>query len=333
MTDTGIYPTMTAEALEAHTVQMGAQHSSAGVNGVLVLDKPEGMTSHSLAARTKKLLGLKKVGHCGTLDPFATGVMVICVNQATRIADLLSLQDKLYRFSIRFGIETDTLDKTGQVVRTYNGSPIREEELLVALGKFSGPYRQQVPRYAAVKVQGRRLYELTRKGIEIELPVRDVAIHHLELLGYEWPEAHIQVHCSKGTYVRQLVSDIGTMLNCGAHVNELRRLASGPFEIAKAISLEELQKVAVNGTWETKLISMNEALAHLPKLLIEDERLLRNLYNGHLDPEWEANSRGQLAQKSEPVRLLAAKDQLVALWWPACRQTDGNKQRCLRVFK
>jgi len=333
MTDTGTHTTMTTEALEAHCIQLDTQPSAVGVNGVLVLDKPEGMTSFSLAALAKKLLGVKKVGHCGTLDPFATGVLVICVNQATRIADQLSLQDKLYRFSIRFGIETDTLDKTGQVVQTYNGPPIHEDGLLAALGKFSGPYRQQVPRYAAVKVQGKRLYELARKGIEVDLPVRDVVIHHLELLGYEWPEAQLEVHCSKGTYVRQLAADIGIMLSCGAHVNELRRLASGPFDIAKAISLEELKQAAKTGLWKTKLISMNDALAHLPELSIEDEGLLKNLYNGHLDPEWEASSRDQLAKKGGPVRLLATEDHLVALWWPEYRQNDGNIQRCLRVFK
>jgi len=323
---------MAGVTLEAHGIEIDKQPCPA-VNGVLVLDKPDGMTSFRLAALTKKLLGLEKTGHCGTLDPFATGVLVICVNQATRIADQLSLQDKLYRFSMRFGVETDTLDKTGRVVQTYNGPPIDEDELPVALDKFSGSYRQQVPRYAAVKVQGKRLYALARKGIEVHRPARDVDIHRLELLAYQWPEAQMEVHCSKGTYIRQLAADIGTLLKCGAHVNELRRLASGPFDIAKAISLEELEQAAKNGKWKTNLISMNDALAHLPEVLIQDETILKNLHNGHLDPEWKAGNRDQLAQTHGPVRLLTAENHLVALWWPECRQNEGNRQRMLRVFK
>ncbi|MDY0041593.1 MAG: tRNA pseudouridine(55) synthase TruB [Desulforhabdus sp.] len=333
MNNTGINSTTSRAPLEGCSVAFDKQPCPASDSGILILDKPEGMTSFKLTDRTRKLLNLTKAGHCGTLDPFATGVLVVCVNQATRIADQLSLQDKLYQFTMRFGLETDSLDKTGHMVRAYDGPPIGKGELLGALGTFVGRYGQLVPRYAAVKVRGKRLYELARRGIEVDRPTREVEVHSLELLDYRWPEAQIKVHCSKGTYIRQLAADIGRVLNCGAHVSELRRWASGPFDIATAIPLDELERMPQNGGWETKLISMNDALAHLPEVLIRDEMLLQNLYNGHLDPEWKTVSCNQLVSKRGPVRLVTAKKHLAALWWPECLQNEGSKQRTLRVFK
>lgn len=323
----------TPATLETHRVNAANPHCTGTPNGVLVVDKPEGMTSFSLVAKIRKRLRLKKAGHCGTLDPFATGVLVIGVNQATRIADQLSLQDKLYRFSIRFGIETDTLDKTGQIVRTYDGPAVPKDALLAALREFTGSCTQKVPRYAAVKVRGKRLYELARNGVEVDRPARQIVVHDLQLIHYEWPEAQLEVHCSKGTYVRQLAADIGRMLGCGGHVKDLRRLASGSFDIGNSVSLEELEQTAADGRWKTQLISMNDALAHLPEISIEDERVLKNLYNGHLDPEWETSRRGRFNQQSGPVRLLAGGDQLAALWWPQSGRAGHDTQRSLRVFK
>ena len=307
--------------------------SPSRVSGVLVLDKPENMTSFSVVSRVRKSLGVKKVGHCGTLDPFATGVLVICLNGATRISDQLSLQDKLYRFSAHFGLETDTLDRTGQVIHTYSGPFISEQELLETISGYVGPYHQNVPRYAAVKVQGKRLYDLTRKGIEVELPSREVFVHQLKLLGYTWPVAVMEVHCSKGTYVRQLAADIGRELGCGAHVTALRRLASGSFGIGEAISLEELQRVSkISAAWQAKVVSLSEALAHLPALMIEDQQILSGLANGHLDPAWQSGNRRHLSGNKTPVRLLASSGHLLALWWPECNDDSDPKGR-LRVFR
>jgi len=310
-----------------------SNHFSAVDGGILVLDKPEGITSFALVAKTKGLLGLKKVGHCGTLDPFATGVMILCINQATRISDQLSLQDKLYRFTIHFGKDTDTLDRTGRVVRSYDGPSVPKDELLQALIKFTGCYQQQVPRYAAVKVEGKRLYELSRKGIEVDLPQRKVTIHQLQLLSYHWPIAALKVHCSKGTYVRQLAADIGQALQCGAHVSELRRLASGDFNIAQAISLEDLKEAAKTGFWRTRLLSINEALAHLPAIVIDDPKSVKGIYNGRLEPEWELNNRTKIPDEKGPIRLLTQEGHLLALWWPESRLDASEKKRCLRVFK
>lgn len=302
-------------------------------SGILLLDKPEGMTSFALTAKVRKLLRLKKVGHCGTLDPFATGVMVLCLDQATRIADQLSLQDKLYQFTMRLGQETDTLDRTGRIVTSYDGAPVAEDDLVSVLPRFTGRVRQQVPRYAAVKVQGRRLYELTRKGVElIDLPAREVTIHKLQMLSFQWPRAELLVHCSKGTYVRQLAADIGAALGCGAHVKELRRLASGAFQIAQAISLEELRETAENHGWRSKLLPMSEALAHLPAITIDDPQVIEGIHHGRLDPQWEVTHRqGPLTQPG-PYRLVTGENRLLALWWPEQRRNAGDAKRSLRVF-
>jgi len=307
--------------------------SPATNSGILVLDKPTGMTSFSLVARTKKILGLKKVGHCGTLDPFATGVMILCLDQATRVADQLSLQDKLYQFTIHFGVETDTLDRTGQIVNTYDGPPVSRDDLSSVLTRFTGRLWQQVPRYAAVKVQGRRLYELSRKGIEVvNPPEKEVTIHDLKLLTFQWPEAELVVHCSKGTYVRQLAADLGRTLHCGAHVKELRRLASGAFEITQAISLEQLKEAVKNNLWRAKLLTMSEALAHLPAITIGDPYIIKGIHHGRLDCQWEFTHRQKMLTESGPCRLLTGEGRLLALWWPEQRQNAGENKRCLRVF-
>jgi tRNA pseudouridine55 synthase len=300
------------------------------VSGVVVLDKPEGRTSFSVVNEIKKLSNFWKVGHCGTLDPIATGVFLLCLNRATRIADQLLEQDKVYRFGIRFGFESDTLDRTGQIVRTYDGPAICESLLRQSLDRFHGAYEQQVPRYAAVKVQGRRLYAWSRKGIAIELPRRKVSIFSIGLASYDWPDATIEVHCSKGTYVRQLAADIGRDLQCGAHVTELRRLASGPFSIDRAISFDEFRTALLTNQWQEKLMGMNDALAHLPSVSIACRETMKRLQDGHLDPALEIHLRELFPRQTTPVRLVAASNnELIALWWP---HENGQKQRRLRVF-
>jgi len=305
----------------------------AQVNGVLILDKPPGMTSFSIVASVRKMLQIKKVGHCGTLDPFATGVLVVCINQATRIVDQLLSQDKVYRFTMHLGVETDTLDSTGQVVRTHACPEHLTKDLEDALQPFRGRYLQQVPRYAAVKVRGRRLYDWTRKGIEVTPPTREAHIYRLDILDRRWPEVILEVHCSKGTYVRQLAADIGKTLGIGAHVSKLRRLASGRFHLGRAVSLNELGEAKERGNWPGLLISMNEALADLPAVLIEEEAAGR-LRNGYLDAQWKAVHSGTFSDRGGPVRLVTSDGLLLALWWPeACTEAGGAEHsRSIRVF-
>ncbi len=299
-------------------------------SGILVLDKPEGMLSFALISKVKRTLGVKKVGHCGTLDPFATGVLVVCLNKATRIADQLLAQDKKYLCTMHLGVETDTLDRTGRITRTLD-RPASREELERVLGLYrGGPYMQRTPLYSARRVQGKRLHECARRGIAVELPEREVRILSLELLGYEWPEADLEVHCSKGTYIRQLAADIGEALGCGGHVSRLRRLSSGSFHIDSALSLEELVEAHRNGSWMEKVIPAAQALAHLPVFVIEDEEALRRLKNGQLAPAWESRL-GDISEEHEgPVRLVGRDKRLIALWWPRSGEDRGRQ---LRLFE
>lgn len=300
------------------------------MSGILVVDKPEERTSFSVVKEVQKLLRLTKVGHCGTLDPFATGVLVLCLNRATRIADQLLEQDKVYRFVIRLGFESDTLDRAGVIVPVYSGPPLAQEALQACVERFRGTCEQQVPRYAAVKVKGQRLYEWSRKGIAIPLPRRRVTIHSLSLLAFRWPEATLEVHCSKGTYVRQLAADIGQVLQCGAYVTELRRLVSGPFSITQAVSLETLRAALAKDCWQDRVIGMTEALAHLPLVAIADPHQIKRLQDGQIDPALEIELQQRFAGQAPPVRLAAAiNNELIALWWP---RENGQKQRQLRVF-
>lgn len=284
-------------------------------SGLLVIDKPEGTTSFGVVARIRSALALKKVGHCGTLDPFATGVLLICLNQATRISDHLIAMDKTYRFTVRFGEETDTLDGTGRVTATSDAPPPEEARVREVLADFLGEGTQRTPRFAAAKVGGKRLYELSRKGIEVDPPDREITVHRLELVSYRWPEAVFEVHCSKGTYVRQIGADIGSALGCGAHVTVLRRLTSGRFALGAAVELEPLLESIRAGQWRERLVSMHSALDHLPVAVVEG-RILERLLLGNLDPVWETEHRGLFAGVRGPVRLSTRDDVLIGLWWP-----------------
>ena len=299
------------------------------VCGLLAVDKPAGISSFFTAARVKKILGLRKTGHCGTLDPFATGVLMVCLNRATRASELLSDEDKVYRFTVVMGTETETGDGTGEVVSRYDGPEIPEADFLGVLDRFRGKFVQTVPKYAAVKVQGRRLYDLARKGVEVELPVREVHIRRLEPVWYRWPEACLEAHCSKGTYIRRLASDIGEALGCRAHVGELRRLSGGSFGLDRTITLAELAELAEKGTWTERLISLNEALGRFEEIRIGDEAMLRRLMKGTLDPQWESEHRERFPRNGGPVRLVSGDGRLIALWRP---HGEADGQRRLRLF-
>ncbi|MGC9194586.1 MAG: tRNA pseudouridine(55) synthase TruB [Syntrophobacteraceae bacterium] len=293
--------------------------------GVLILDKPEGITSAKAAARVKKLLKARKIGHTGTLDPFATGVLVLCLDEATRVSDQIVGLEKVYNAVIYFGMETDTQDRTGNVTgrsdRTFG-----QKELLDVLGTFSGVCVQTVPKFSAVRVGGRRLYELSRKGIEVELPEREICIYSIELQSFVWPEAVVEVRCSKGAYIRQLASDIGAKLGSGAHLSALRRTRVGPFTLERALKLEQdfCPTLAARS-----IISLNEALAHLPAAPMTDDRALGLLKNGQLDLEWEGKFRRIYGAGKNPVRIVTGTSRLAALWWP---DSEGGAARRLRVF-
>ena len=293
------------------------------------MDKPEGITSAKAAAQVKKLLRPRKIGHTGTLDPFATGVLILCINEATRAADQVMDLDKTYLATFRFGVETDTLDRTGEVVRVSD-SIFSEKDLLEAVDSFRGTCIQKAPRFSAVKVQGRRLYTLSRKGIEVDQPEREVCIHSIALHSFEWPEAVIEVSCSKGTYIRQLASDMGRKLGSGAHVQDLRRMSIGPFNVDQALKLDDIRSAQLG---DTRLISgiipLSEALSHLPFALVEEGLVMERLKHGQLDSEWEKREAGRFNRHDGAVRIVTASNKLAALWWPNAAAAGSRR---LRVF-
>jgi len=234
------------------------------VNGVLVVDKPAGITSQACVSRVKKILGVKKAGHTGTLDPMATGVLPICLGEATKIASYLAAGDKLYRATMVLGVETDTLDMEGEVIsqRTPFVTPSQVKEVMKGL---VGKIEQKPPYFSAVKYRGQPLYRWARRGVKVDVPSRQVEVYNIEIEHIDLPCVRFLISCSSGTYVRVLCADAGKMLGCGASLKELRRLKCGPFGEKEAVSLDE------TAGYEEKIFSLNEALVHLPAIEVSAE--------------------------------------------------------------
>jgi len=208
---------------------------------VLLVDKPSGITSHDAVDRLRWLTGQRRLGHAGTLDPLATGLLPLLLGEATKLSPWVTADDKEYLTTARLGVRTDTLDAEGETVDRTDVSPDLDQGAVDhALDKFRGTFEQQVPRYSAVKVEGKRLHELARAGEQVATPTRMVTIAELELTAFSLPELTLRVACSKGTYIRQLVSDLGDDLGCGAHVCSLRRLRVGQLLVSEAVALDTL---------------------------------------------------------------------------------------------
>jgi tRNA pseudouridine55 synthase len=232
------------------------------MHGVLVVDKPKGITSFDVVREVRRALGQKKVGHTGTLDPLATGVLPVCVGEATKVAQFITEGTKAYDATLKLGATTDTLDADGKVLVTRPVPPLDGATLEAALARFRGPQRQVPPMYSAVKVGGRRLYELARAGEAVERQARDVEVYELQLRDFSADEMKVSVRCSKGFFVRVLAAELGEALGCGAHLAALRRTLSGPFTLAQATPLAEVQ--AQGRAAAARLVPISEALAGLP---------------------------------------------------------------------
>lgn len=242
------------------------------LNGLLLLDKPEGISSHDLVSKLRKILGTKNIGHCGTLDPLATGLMVMLVGEATKISQFILEKDKSYEVELQLGVETDTYDITGTVV-SKNDSPVSDFDLQQKISLLSGDFDWPVPSYSAVKVNGERLYDLARSGQQIaSIPIKRMSFYDLQILSAKDSKATVRLSCSKGSFIRSWVHYLGKSVGVGATMLRLRRLRSEPFTLAAAQTLEQV--VAVG----PKLLDMEMALSAIPKKYIQglDEHLLRN---------------------------------------------------------
>jgi tRNA pseudouridine55 synthase len=291
-------------------------------SGVLVIDKPAGWTSHDVVAKLRGLTRIRQIGHSGTLDPMATGVLVLCLGKATRLLEYLTGQPKTYLAGITLGAATDTYDATGMVTTQHLIPEITPEDLENALDSFRGDIMQTPPAYSAIKRDGIPQYQRARRGEAVELAPRPVTIHELTVVSFDGAVIEARIGCSSGTYVRSIAHDLGQALGCGAHLSSLRRLAVGTFGIDQAVTLEQL----AGGDWRRWLLPPDCAVAHLARVDVTRDEAALLVYGQSLategvtgsDPVCTFDPTGRLvaivrynAQRRawQPVKVLATPDE------------------------
>ncbi|NMC14731.1 MAG: tRNA pseudouridine(55) synthase TruB [Chloroflexi bacterium] len=286
------------------------------VSGVLVVDKPIGLTSHDVVQIIRRGTGIRRAGHTGTLDPRASGVLVVLIGPAVRLSEYVSASDKRYQATIRLGSSTDTYDSEGTITGSHPVEGITEEQFNEVLQKFVGEIEQVPPPYSAVKVHGKKAYDFAREGEEIDLQPRKIHVYSLDILEWAPPEAVIDVYCSSGTYVRSLANDLGNQLGCGAHLIGLRRTKSGKFTLRDAVPLRRLQEAFVAGTWYKNLIPAAEALADWPMVELDGDQveLIRHGHRVPADPGMTGWARG-VSEQGDLVALLQV-DEETHEWQP-----------------
>lgn len=280
------------------------------MNGVIIINKTRGMTSHDVVLRLRRILREKRIGHTGTLDPMATGVLVLCIGAATRIARYLEAGDKEYRATLKLGVRTDTLDADGstQAVNAYT-APERQR-IENTINRFVGTILQAPPAFSAVKVNGIPSYQRAREGNPEPNKPRPVTIMSIELERYEDPFVTIKVRCGKGVYIRTLCSDIGDVLGMGAHVTELQRTRSGLFTLGECLTLEDVDSIVMQGKAAQALVTMSDALADFPGIVLNEDERRRVVHGNRIDmPPALACTSGQETK----VRLLGTEGELLAV--------------------
>jgi tRNA pseudouridine55 synthase len=260
------------------------------VTGIVLLDKPKGLSSNAALQRAKRLLNASKAGHTGSLDPLATGLLPVCFGAATKVSGLLLDASKEYRVTAEFGVATDTGDAEGQVIARSAAGPPATGDVDAAVAAFHGRIEQIPTMFSVLKQGGRRLYELARRGEEVERAPRPITIHSLTLEVWRWPQAEFRVACSKGTYVRTLVTDLAERLGLLAHVAALRRLGVGPFDGSGMVDLERLERDAADGpdALDRYLLPTDAALAGWPRAIVDDDgaRRLKQGQTVTAESEW-----------------------------------------------
>lgn len=299
---------------------MGRRRSGRDVHGILLLDKAQGVSSNKALQQVKALFNARKAGHTGTLDPLATGMLPVCLGEGTKISAYLLDSDKEYLAGARFGVTTDTADRDGSVLMKRDlPDGFDEKHLLQSMQVFKGEILQTPPMYSALKHQGKRLYELAREGKEVERKARKVSINELELVNLESDLATIRVRCSKGTYIRTLVEDIGEHLGCGAHIDSLRRLSVCPFDNTPLLTLEQLQGHMVPGAEPTILdrflLPIDSAINHLRAISLgaESARDFQHGRPAHADPAQATVEGAPITSVNDLLRLYDPAGQFLGI--------------------
>jgi len=278
------------------------------LDGAIVIDKPEGWTSHDVVAKARRILGTKKIGHLGTLDPIATGVLPLVVGRATRLAQFYTRSDKIYEGAIRFGWSTHTYDRAGEPTSEKTEPNVDPAALERALERFRGEFLQTPPPVSAKKVEGRRAYQLARESVAVELEPVPVEVYELTLLDLDGPLARVRAHCSGGTYLRSIAHDLGQALGCGAHLENLRRLSSGEFEIAQARTIAQLESLAADERLIDALVPSSQMLPGMASVFVDD-LVASQIRNGRNFPA--SPFRSQPA--SRYVKAVTRANELVAI--------------------
>ena len=295
------------------------------MDGILNINKATGMTSHDVVAKIRKILKQKRVGHAGTLDPAASGVLPICIGQGTRVAEYLSESGKAYQADIVFGVVTDTYDREGSIIRTADIADLTLTNIEETLHNFLGPQMQFPPRYSAIKIQGQPAYKRARAGEELSMAARPITITSLKILSWQPPTLTLAIECSKGTYIRSLAYDLGEQLHCGAHLAALIRTRSGPFLLSESITLEQLAIAASSGAIAEHLYPSDTALQNLPVLVLDAATVERVLHGNsfHYDQTPPSISSSNLARVYDTDNHFLA----IVAWHP-----DQNLWQPKKVF-
>jgi tRNA pseudouridine55 synthase len=286
---------------------VGKDNRGKNLDGILNINKPLNKTSFSIVAMVKRLSGERRVGHAGTLDPAATGVLPVCLGRGTRIVEFLVNATKTYYAQIELGVATDTYDSRGQITQRGDPSGINQPQLESAMESFRGSIQQTPPMYSAIKHHGQPLYELARAGINVERKTRPAKIHRLELISWQPPVVTVEVECGKGTYIRSLAHDLGQSLGCGAHLKSLVRTRCGLFDIKDAIPLAKLEEAFYRGYWQHFVYPIDIVVRHLSAIVVNDatEDIIRK--GGSLVLE-HGSSRGENGYPAQQIPALPSDE-------------------------
>lgn len=295
------------------------------LNGILIVDKPKDFTSHDVIGKMRGILKMRQIGHAGTLDPIATGVLIVLLGKATRASDYLMAEQKEYIAKLVLGKTTDTQDITGNVL-TESAVNVTEEQFIDAMNTFIGDIEQVPPMYSAIQIGGKRLYDLARKGIEVERKSRLINIADIELLSRRENEYEIKVVCSKGTYIRTLCHDIGEKLGCGATMTELRRVRSGNFTLSNSCTIDNIK----NGDVDKYLIPTDKAFESFKKVVLNDAGFKRALNGAYLDESHIA--KGALPSYGEQVAVYTPENRFMLLGAGGKLDKGGNCIFCKKSF-
>jgi len=296
-----------------------------GVNGVLNINKPEGITSFDVVAGIKRVAKVKKIGHAGTLDPEASGVLLICLGQATKIVPFLMETTKEYRATLRLGITTDTLDATGTVLERTERFDFSDEQVREVMASFVGEIEQIPPMFSALRHQGRRLYELAREGVEVERKPREIQIYHLTMHRYTPPNLTFDVSCSKGTYIRTLCADIGQKLGVGGHMSSLQRLRVGEMTIEQATPFEAIGRETISEILAARLHSLDDVLKFLPVVQIASEAEQKVYHGVPLSPR-DVVKCPENFQKGDLFRGHDVNNRLLGIFEALTEKRGGEKE-------